>query len=169
MHLISENPGLSQRAIATHSGVSLGLVNLILKRLIETGHVKIANLNRKKVHYILTPKGFIERANFSYSYVSQILKVFLEYQKRLLVIVDDAVRQNQTLFAILGGGEIAELVEIALRNYPAKISFRRLIPGESAKDQEVVLDCRMNGEDPHIVGIHVLSALLQGKGNGNNA
>ena len=66
LDLITEAPRLSQRDIASQSGLSLGLVNLTLKRLLQTGHIKVSNLNKKKVEYIVTPKGFFEKANHSY-------------------------------------------------------------------------------------------------------
>ena len=162
LNLLSERPDLSQRAIASKSGLSLGLVNLTLKRLIQTGHIKISNLSSKKVEYILTPKGFMEKANHSYAYLSRTLKVFLEYQNHLLTIIDKRVKEGNTSFAVLGTGEIADLAIIALRNHPRPIAFRHVSLEEPRRDNEVILDCRVNGKESSTVGISVLSALLEG-------
>jgi len=40
---LEENPGLSQRSLAQHLGVSLGKVNFCLNALIEKGSVKVNN------------------------------------------------------------------------------------------------------------------------------
>jgi DNA-binding MarR family transcriptional regulator len=165
LNLISEKPRLSQRDIASQSGLSLGLVNLTLKRLLQTGHIKVSNLNKKKVEYLVTPKGFFEKANHSYAYLSKTLKVFMEYQHRLTTILQGLVDQGTSAFAVLGAGEIAELVDIALRGLPTVVSFRRIREGESVGENEVLLDCRLKINGENATGISILATLLDGTQN----
>jgi DNA-binding MarR family transcriptional regulator len=65
---ISQNQNLTQRKISHKLGLSLGMTNIILKRLASKGYIKVKGLNRRKVQYILTPKGFAEKTKKSYRY-----------------------------------------------------------------------------------------------------
>lgn len=113
------------------------------------------------MEYIVTPKGFVEKANHSYAYLTKTLQVFLEYQRRLASIIQISVDQGTTEFAVLGTGETPELVEITLRRFSQKINFRRLNSGETNKENEVRLDCRLDAAAGEPTGIRVLSTLLE--------
>ncbi len=65
---ISREKNLTQRKISHKLGLSLGMTNLVLKRLANKGYIKVKGLNRRKVQYILTPKGFAEKTKKSYRY-----------------------------------------------------------------------------------------------------
>ena len=66
---ISKNSNLSQRLLARRTNLSLGLINIILSRLVKRGIVEIKNLNKRKVQYLLTPKGFAVKTRHTYNYV----------------------------------------------------------------------------------------------------
>ena len=65
MHLIEQNPQVSQREIAEQLGVSLGGINYCIKALIEKGYVKVSNFkeNPSKLGYayLLTPRGILAK------------------------------------------------------------------------------------------------------------
>ena len=65
---ISQDKNLTQRKISHRLGLSLGMTNIILKRLVSKGYIKVKGLDRRKVQYILTPKGFTEKTKKSYRY-----------------------------------------------------------------------------------------------------
>ena len=77
LHLVDENPGISQRMMAKRSGFSLGKVNYCLKSLAKVGLIKINNFsnskNKSKYIYVLTPKGLRDKI--------LIAKQFLEYKQ----------------------------------------------------------------------------------------
>ena len=81
LHLVHNNPEISQRGIAEQMGFSLGKVNYCIKALSEVGFIKCKSfLNHKNklgYLYILTPKGLNEKA--------ALTKRFL--QKKQLAIV----------------------------------------------------------------------------------
>src|SRR3970040_1266097 len=63
----------SQRVLAKRLEVALGLTNLYLKRLVGKGYVKISEfprkpLARKRLRYLLTPKGIAEKTRLTYEY-----------------------------------------------------------------------------------------------------
>jgi len=75
MHLLQQDPEVSQRVIAQQSGFSIGKVNYCLKSLVEIGFVKIHNFNnsKKKLNYayILTPKGLREKTSVTFKFLAK--------------------------------------------------------------------------------------------------
>ena len=65
LHILEEEPDLTQRELADKLGVSLGSANYCLKALVEIGHIKAGNFSKnpdKSVYiYLLTPQGIAER------------------------------------------------------------------------------------------------------------
>ena len=66
LHLLEEQPTLTQRQLAEKLGISLGGVNYCLKSLIDVGHIKAGNFknnpDKSAYLYLLTPKGISEKA-----------------------------------------------------------------------------------------------------------
>jgi DNA-binding MarR family transcriptional regulator len=159
LELVSASPHFSQRELAQSAGFSLGLVNLAIKRLIRTGHIKIAQLDKRKVEYNLTPKGMMEKAQRSYLYLSTTMKTFLEYRRRLDQLFHRLSQENHKQFAILGEGEIVSLVEMGLAEAIPDARYRRIADNVLLEPGEVLLDCRLNGVAEF--GISVMAHLLK--------
>lgn len=75
LRLLSENPELSQREIASEVGISNGATNYLLKALVEKGHVKLANFqaasDKRRYAYILTPRGLAAKAELTRKFLSR--------------------------------------------------------------------------------------------------
>jgi len=116
LEIVSGEEAISQRKIASKLGFSLGLTNLIIKNLMRKGYIKIVGLNRKKVKYILTPKGFKEKARKSSKYILKTIREFLKYKDRIqrfiFRIYEDGIRNVE----IRGSGELVEVLKIVLRS-----------------------------------------------------
>ena len=54
---IENDPNITQASLATQLGVAVGTVNWHLKRMIAKGYVKVKRAERRKLRYIITPKG----------------------------------------------------------------------------------------------------------------
>ncbi|MFQ5757750.1 MAG: winged helix-turn-helix transcriptional regulator [Acidiferrobacterales bacterium] len=67
---IGKNSDVSQRHLARHMGVALGLANSYLKRCIRKGFVKISEAPANRYLYYLTPKGFAEKSRLTAKYLS---------------------------------------------------------------------------------------------------
>jgi len=70
--IISENPEISQRKLASELGFSLGKTNYCLKAFIARGLVKVNNFrrsdNKMAYSYLLTSKGIEEKARVTVSF-----------------------------------------------------------------------------------------------------
>ena len=46
---IHENPDTTQADLATQLGVAVGIVNWYIKRLVNKGHIKVAQMQRRRL------------------------------------------------------------------------------------------------------------------------
>ncbi|MBN1824467.1 MAG: winged helix-turn-helix transcriptional regulator [Endomicrobiales bacterium] len=105
-----------QRTIATRTGISLGLTNLIIKKLIKKGYVKAKQLNQKKIQYLLTPKGFSEKAKKSYNFTVKTINMLTSIRKAIQKLISEYTRKGFDVFELSGGGEMMYIAEIAFKN-----------------------------------------------------
>ena len=84
LSVISKNPEYSQRDISSHTGISLGKVNYVLRALIKKGLVKterfINSRNKWAYRYLLTPKGLREKLSLTREFVQRKIR---EYESLL--------------------------------------------------------------------------------------
>ncbi|HOW28816.1 MAG TPA: winged helix-turn-helix transcriptional regulator [Elusimicrobiota bacterium] len=160
LDLIAGTPGLSQREVAANTGLSLGLVNITLKRLAQTGSIKVSELNKRKMEYMLTPKGLFEKTQRAYSYISNTVRTFQEYQHRLERLLHELLTDRHTPVVILGYNELGMLVEMVIRTQFPDVQFRVLLSENTIHPEELVFDCRF-GKQIRPVGISILEKLLK--------
>ena len=90
LHLLEEEPRLTQRELAKKLGISLGGVNYCLKALIEVGHIKVGNFKKnpdKSVYlYLLTPKGIAEKASLAAGFLRRKLEEYQALKKEIEAI-----------------------------------------------------------------------------------
>lgn len=124
---ISENATIDQRTIAQNTGLSLGLTNLIIKKLVKTGYVKIKQLSGRKIKYILTPKGFIEKTKKSYNYILRTTKQFLNIYNKLENLIYEQYSHKKIKFYIVATDEIYKILELVFKTLKLKnVTFVRL-------------------------------------------
>ena len=66
LKLLTENPHLTQRELASQLGISLGKAHYVLKALVNVGWIKLGNFRRSDnklgYAYLLTPQGLVEKS-----------------------------------------------------------------------------------------------------------
>lgn len=92
LHLMEQQPQLSQRALARELGLSLGKVNYCVQALIEKGLIKARNFrnsqNKTGYMYYLTPKGVDDKARVTLRFLKakmaeyEQLKIEIEALRR---------------------------------------------------------------------------------------
>jgi len=128
---IAKQSKVTQRELSRKTNLSLGAVNLIIKRLIGRGLVKTGGLNAKKIEYILTPKGFSEKAKKSYQYIQKTIDLVKLVREEIAKIIQEEYNRGQKKFVILGRDDLADIIELALKGFdymrvedPGKIEDR---------------------------------------------
>ena len=117
---IERGEPLTQRALASRLGVALGLTNLYLKRLATKGYIKVTGfgqkpLARKRLRYLLTPKGLAEKTRLTYEYMSHSVTLYRLAREALRDALGDLPENGLTRVALYGAGEAAELAYLALK------------------------------------------------------
>ncbi|MFB0526953.1 MAG: winged helix-turn-helix transcriptional regulator [bacterium] len=113
---IGKDLNTTQRRISHQIGLSLGMTNLIIKRLIAKGYVKVKGLNRRNVQYILTPRGFAEKVRKTHRYLLRTIDTLKTVKEKIQDTVLEYYEKGERNFTILGKGELADVVEISLRD-----------------------------------------------------
>ena len=80
LKIISSEPQISQRALADRLGISVGKANYLIKALAGKGLIKLENLQHtqgakdklKKISYLMTPKGILERISLTRNYLARM-------------------------------------------------------------------------------------------------
>jgi DNA-binding MarR family transcriptional regulator len=111
---ISKNGNTTQRGLSARTNLSLGMVNLILRRLIKRGYIKSKGLNAKKVEYFLTPKGFAEKVRKSYSYIFKTINLIKVIQAEIRNTILNEYNKGARDFIVLGEGSLADQVNLVL-------------------------------------------------------
>lgn len=117
---IGPDGAVSQRSLSTHLGLSLGITNILLRRLIKKGYVKVTALNRRSVRYILTPKGFSEKLHKSYAFALRTLRAHEAIRRKLELVVHRELSQGRRSFYVVGEGDLAALVGLILDGHWAE-------------------------------------------------
>jgi len=87
LHVLEDNPELSQRELAKTVGVSLGRINYCLKALVEKGQLKINNFtnnkNKSVYLYLLTPRGVKEKTKLTSGFLKRKLNEYELLRKEI--------------------------------------------------------------------------------------
>lgn len=170
LDVLSRDGGLSQRQVAKETGLSLGMVNLILGRLVKTGAIKVVNLNGRTARYLLTPAGVAEKTRRAYEYLHRTVETFRDLRSRVDELIGEMHARGVREFIIHGEGEVADIAELCLSHTQLPgVSYRREDGALRAVVEDParsVLDCSLAPLGAGYVGVSVLESLVRGGGSG---
>ncbi len=82
LKLLQDNPGMTQRSLASEVGISVSSINFCLKALVEKGWIKLENFSKNpdklSYAYLLTPTGMVEKAALTRRFLQRKM---IEYEK----------------------------------------------------------------------------------------
>ena len=143
VNIIGGDLGANQRDLAEQMNLSLGMTNMLIRRLITKGYIRIRQLNKKKVEYILTPKGFAEKMQKSVNYMRKTINSIGLVKQSLAGLLKEAHDTGVRKFYILGGSDLAGLIEMTAREvYGSEIELLRVEALGAGMADGVVLICR---------------------------
>jgi len=129
---LQDNESTTQRGIAKRTGLSLGAVNILLKKMAKKGLVKIERLNSRTMRYILTPRGMQEKTRLTYQFIKssyrQILNITQAVEDHLTAITAEEKHPRVVLYGP------ADEIEAILKNTLQKMEITPTIkrPAEDA-------------------------------------
>lgn len=84
---LDQNSDATQRQLSEHVGVSLGTINILLKRMVKKGLLKIERLQPNSVKYFLTPTGIANKLERTYGYIVRTYRELMAYQQKVVSLV----------------------------------------------------------------------------------
>ncbi|CCU80969.1 regulatory protein, MarR [Halanaerobium saccharolyticum subsp. saccharolyticum DSM 6643] len=117
LNILNSKDSPSQREIAKEAGISLGLVNTLLKKCAKKGLIKIERLNSRNIKYILTPAGIKEKTKKTITYVKKSYQAIKKIEAEVLKLAARAEKEDKDLYLYSDEeeDEILDLVSLVLR------------------------------------------------------
>ncbi len=118
------NDSLKQRELADKAGISLGMTNAILKRLIEKGWLMVKRLNSRNISYIVSTAGMEEIFKRGYRYFKRTIENVIIYKTQIEGLVSEAAKSGYKSVALVGKSDLDFIVEYSCGK--AEIAFERV-------------------------------------------
>lgn len=112
---VGDDVAPSQREMARELNVSLGLVNSFIKRLALKGYVKASSIPRKRIRYILTPKGMAEKSKLTYRYIQFSYHYYREARHKLQKLFAKLEKSGVRRVVFYGATDLAEIAFLSLQ------------------------------------------------------
>jgi DNA-binding MarR family transcriptional regulator len=114
--------GVSQRSLAKELGIALGLANLLVKRLVKKGWVRVIRIKPNRVRYLVTPAGIAEKSKMSRAYFDSSVEFYRQTRDRIQQQFStlssswpaDGATPRPKRIVFYGAGEVAEIGYICL-------------------------------------------------------
>jgi len=157
VNIVGAQLAQNQRDLSREMDLSLGMTNMLLRRLVSKGYIRIQQLNSRKVRYILTPKGFAEKMRKSVKYTLKTINSISLIKARLRDMVSSLHGNGHREFWVLGTSDLALLIETSIKEAglaECKLHYTNQWDGQAAKG--VLLICK---EDVVVKGTDALQVV----------
>ena len=133
----------NQRDLSRRINLSLGMTNLLIARLAAKGYIRIKQLNKRKMQYLLTPKGFTEKMRKSLKYTLKTIHSIQLLNDQVETCLRRLYAGGQRVFYVLGDSGLTPLVEAVLKEKLADgcVVKRIARPDEQCRDG-LILVCQ---------------------------
>ncbi len=119
LQAIATGERLTQRSLAREMGVAVGLTNLLIRRLVGKGYVRVANMGAKHVRYLMTPAGWEALASATRASLQNTVHLYTQTREHirdsLATISGQCVGVDKRI-VFYGAGDVAEIAYVSLQN-----------------------------------------------------
>ena len=119
---IESGANVSQRSLARKLGIAVGLTNLIIRRVVRRGWVRMVHVRPNRVSYLLTPAGIAEKARMSRDSLQYSVRFYSEVRRRVGARFATLSREwpgptagAEKRIVFFGTGEVAEIGYVCLQ------------------------------------------------------
>jgi DNA-binding MarR family transcriptional regulator len=115
---------ISQRSLARRLGIALGLTNLLLRRFVRKGWIRMTEIQPHRVSYLLTPQGVAEKARLSTAAFQNSVQFYVHARERIRSGFDVLTREWPLVagrdnsgkpIVFIGTDEVAEIAYVCLQ------------------------------------------------------
>jgi len=119
---LSGNGHVTQRELSRKVGIALGLANFYIKRLVQKGYVEVVYLEKNRLGYLITPRGIAEKSRLTYHYIQRSYRYVRKARIWIRERLQEISKEGVGTVVIYGGGDIAEVVYLAIQEVGMKLS-----------------------------------------------
>lgn len=112
---ISLRPHQTQRQLSSEVGLSLGMTNILLMRLVRKGYVKIRQLDWKRTEYLLTLAGAMEKARKTYAYTLHTIRLYRSVMENVQKVIKEEYDRGTRRAIIVAWPETVAAISGALK------------------------------------------------------
>ncbi len=120
---IENNGHLTQRDLSKEVGIALGLVNLLLKKMVKKGWIKIKNVDARKIRYFITPKGAREKSSLLYKRAESTIHFYLDAKRVIKDKIMHLKNEDVKNVSIYGVSHISEVLYIVLKELGLELDY----------------------------------------------
>ena len=125
---------IHQRDLAEIIGLSLGMTNAILKRLVQKGWLKVKKINNRNIQYIVSPQGMEEIARRSFRYFKRTIKNVVYYKEVLDQFAREVITKGFDTIILVGESDLDFVIEhVCQKN---KLSFKKVASEREIDNKE---------------------------------
>jgi DNA-binding MarR family transcriptional regulator len=115
---------VTQRSLAGRLGVAVGLANLLVRRLVAKGYLRVSHMGSRHVRYLLTADGWEALTSAARVSLENTMHLYTETREKIraeleavsaLCAVDT---QGRRPIVFYGAGDIAEIAYVSLQATP---------------------------------------------------
>ncbi len=117
---IEKSSRVSQRDLAEHLNISLGLVNSFFKRLAKKDFFRVCAAPKNRIKYILTPKGVVEKNRLTYAYIQYSFQFFSDARQKIKRTLKKLEEDGIHDIIFYGISDLAEITYTSLEETPLK-------------------------------------------------
>jgi len=110
LEVIHKHDYISQREISSEVGISLGMVNILIKKFIKTGLIKAERMTGNKVKYMLTTEGFTYLSKKTIDFITRSYQAVLKIQTLMLEVIEKHYHKDEIIYIYGLKDEIGELL-----------------------------------------------------------
>ena len=129
-----DSGNLTQRQIAEEVGLSLGMVNLLIKKLVTKGYIKVQKINTRRIFYYLTPAAIEEKTKKTYKFIKKTVKSLGLIKAKIREEILEKYKEGYRSFNIIRYSELTDIALIVL------MDLRKKLPDILIQETEKVID-----------------------------
>jgi len=139
LEALAEESEIRQVDLAARLGIAVGTVNWLLKRLTAKGYIKVKKIGQWRWRYLLTPRGFAEKARLTQRYLQNSMCLYRQTRQEARRLLSELRKRGYTQVCLEGdpGNDLVDVCQLTcLEQGVRMVSPAR---GEGQEDEVPVL------------------------------
>jgi DNA-binding MarR family transcriptional regulator len=133
---ISQREKIRQRDLAMIAGMSLGMTNAIVKRLVKKGLLTVKKINNRNIMYAVSPTGMEEIARKSYKYFKRTVRNIVYYKNSIDDLIREVKEAGFSSVFLIGQSDVDFIVEHFCGKYD--IAYEREAGAAASKGRYIL-------------------------------